>query len=414
MALRVTFISQYFYPEQFSNNSMVEELVKRGHDVDVVCCVPNYGQNRFFKGYSNKKRRIETWAGARIFRTHTIPRGSSKLQLVFNYLWFPISASWTILRKIYGRPDVSFVSMPSPLFQALPGIFLRWRKGTPCIIWVQDLWPGSVVLNLGIKNTVVRKALDAVCGWIHRQADLVLIQSEAFRPVIEAHGVASSQIAYFPNTAPPSYSNLQSDEARDVSKFIPNGKFILMFAGNIGESQDFDTLLSAALILRDKTELVWIIIGSGRDESRIRSKVKELGLSENFIFVGRHPADDMPSFFRYADAMVVSLKDNEIFQLTVPYKIQGYMACGKPILASLNGEGARIISESGGGLVAPASSPEKLAKKIISLMEMSKEERQRLGQKAKNYFLREWSQDVVYDRLERALQNMASTAKKID
>lgn len=410
MALRVAFISQYFYPEQFSNNAMVEELVQRGHDVEVVCCVPNYGRDEFFEGYSNKNRRIETLMGARVYRAHTIPRGHTRFQLVLNYLWFPVSGSWTIWRRIKGRPDVSFVSMPSPLLQALPAIFLRWRKGTPIIMWVQDLWPGSVLLNLEIKNKILKKLLGGICAWIHRKADLVLVQSEAFRSTIEAHGVAAEKIVYFPNTAPATFRPLQGSEARDVSRLIPDGKFVLMFAGNIGESQDFDTLLSAASILREKKELAWVIVGSGRDEPRVRQKVEQLGLTDAFVFAGRHPADDMPSFFHHADAMIVSLDDNEVFDLTVPYKIQGYMACGKPILASLNGEGARKISESGAGLVAPASSPEKLAATITSMMELSESERQKMGRLGQEYFLREWSQSVVYGRLEKALKDVAGKA----
>lgn len=402
--MHVVLISQYFHPEPFSNNAIARELVRRGHQLTAVPCVPNYPAGEFSEGYSNKQGREETWEGIRILRAFTVARGRTKLSLALNYLVYPFAATCTMWRKIRERPDVSFVSMPSPLFQAIAGILLRWRTGTPCVYWVQDIWPESAIFTLNIQNRFVRAVLSAICGWIYRRADLILVQSEAFPPMITRFGVLPQRIRFFPNTAPDTYRLLGPEAAPDQAALVPQKGFRLMFAGNIGESQDFDTLIEAAERLRHREDLTWVIVGSGRDEARVRKAVVDRRLESRFLFLGRYPEEKMPYFFAHADAMIVSLRDTPIFALTVPYKVQCYMACGKPIVASLNGEGARIVNTSGAGIAAPASSPEALAAVIERMMDGSPEELAAFSRASLDYFNTHYSQSVVYDILEDALK----------
>lgn len=405
--MRVILISQYFHPEPFSNNAIARELVRRGHEVTAVPCVPNYPAGEFSEGYSNWRRRAETWEGVRILRAFTVARGKSKLSLGLNYLVYPFAAAWTMWRKVKRRPDVSFVSMPSPLFQAVAGVLLRWRTGTPCVYWVQDIWPESAIYTLNIHNRFARAILNAICGWIYRRADLILVQSEAFPPMITRFGVEPERIRVFPNTAPDTYRALSAHDAPDQAALVPQQGFRLMFAGNIGESQDFDTLIEAADRLRHRDDLTWVIIGSGRDEERVRQAVAAQKLEARFLFLGRHPEETMPYFFAHADALIVSLRDTPIFALTVPYKVQCYMACGKPIVASLNGEGARIIKASGAGIAAPASNPEALAAAVERMMDQSPESRAAYGRASLEYFRMHFDQPIVYDLLEESLAEAA-------
>lgn len=406
--MNILLISQYFYPEQFSNNAIAKELVKRGHSVDVVTCVPNYPAGAFFNGYTNSRKREESWEGVQIYRAFTIARGKSALSLMANYLVYPFAASWTIIRKTRKSADVSFVSMPSPLLQALAGILLKWRKGVPCVYWVQDIWPESAIYTLGIRNRLGIAVLNIVCGWIYRQADLILVQSEGFPAMIRRFGVPEDRIRVFPNTAPDTYRPIPPEHAPNQKALVPQSGFRLMFAGNIGESQDFDSLIATAELLRDRSDLTWVIIGSGRDEGRVREKITKLGLTDRFQFLGRHPEEAIPLFFAHADALLVSLKDTPIFSLTVPYKVQCYMACGKPLIAALNGEGARIINEAGAGLVAEASSPRELANVIVSMMEKTPEERRNFGVKGERYFQENYSGEIIYGRLEHWLSEAAA------
>ena len=403
--MKIAFLSQYFHPETFSNNAIAQDLVKRGHEVNVVACVPNYPAGRFFDGYSNRERREEEWSGAHVTRAWTWPRGRRAISLLTNYLVYPVTASWSLLAKRHRGTDVSFVSMPSPLFQAIAGIVFRWRTGTPCVIWVQDLWPESAVFTLGLRNPLIVRPLSALCGWIYRRADLVLVQSPSFTDRIVERGVDRDRIRVFPNAAPDGYVPMTPAEAPEAGALVPREGFRLMFAGNIGESQDFDTIVAAAERLTDHTELTWVIVGSGRDMDRVRDLIARKGLDDRFAFLGRHPSEDMPRFFAHADAMLVSLKDTPIFGLTVPYKIQGYMACAKPIVASLNGTGAEIVEAAGCGVTAPASSPDAVRR----MLDTPPAERDAMGRRAKEWCDTHYRPEKIYGDLERWLQEVANS-----
>lgn len=388
---------------------MSRELVRRGHEVHAFPCVPNYPAGTFYPGYSNSERREEIWEGVRISRAFTVPRGKNAINLLLNYLVYPFAASWTMFFRMKRQADVSFVSMPSPLFQAMAGVILRWRTGTPTVYWVQDIWPESATYTLGITNRFAVAVLNVICGWLYRRADLVMIQSAAFRPMIERHGVRPERIAVLPNTAPDSFHPIRPADAPEEAALVPSDGFRLMFAGNIGESQDFDTLVAAADLLRDETALRWVILGSGRDEPRVRQAIADHGLSDRFHFLGRHQEDTMPRFFAHADAMLVSLKDVPIFALTIPYKVQCYMACGKPIIASLNGEGARILETSRAGISVPASQPKRLAEGVRRMIRASPAERAEWAANSRAYFEANYSAERVYGDLERALAAVAAS-----
>lgn len=404
-SLNIAFVSQYFYPEQFSNNEIVKYLVQQGHEVDVICCVPNYGKETFFDGYSNKSRVTEEWHGARVHRAWTVARGNSKLRLMLNYLAFPVFGSLRALRAYKGRPapHVVFVSMPSPLLQAFVGLALKARYGARCVYWVQDLWPESLTLTLGITNPLLVRPLSWICGWLYREADIILVQSEAFPARIERFGVPAAKIAVLPNTAPETYVPLDPDPAWDETKQMQQGRIKFVFAGNIGESQDVEGLVDAFGRLDRRMDAHFYIIGSGRKLDSVMARVSEKGLNDRITFLGRYPEDRMPYFFANADALIVSLKEHEIFSLTVPYKVQCYMACGRPIIALMNGEGARIIQQSGGGLVAPAGNTQELANILARFCAIGHAERASIGRSARGWFDAHYAKTDVYRRLEATL-----------
>lgn len=396
----ILYLSQYFHPEQFLNSHVAVALAAKGHQVEVVCCVPNYPAGRFFSGYSNWKRTEEHWRGVGIHRVFTIPRGKSAIQLIANYLTYPLAASWRILRLGRRRGAISFASMPSPLFQALAGIFAKRVWKMPTVYWVQDIWPESAIITLGIENRFVIRMLEAFCGWIYRQADLVMVQSDGFHGSIARFGVPPHRIVTLPNCAPDTFIPLDLGEipAR-IRSLIPQDRRVIMFAGNIGESQDFDTIIDAAALLPLNSDILLVVIGSGRDEERVRRRVASANLENRFLFLGRHPECDMPAFFACADAMLVSLRDEPIFELTVPSKVQAYMACGKPILASLAGEGASIIKQSGGGIAVPPSKPDELGSALSRVATMTREELNEMGHRARRVYESRYSLATIVETL---------------
>ena len=398
--MNILYLSQYFYPEQFLNNHVAKSLAENGHAVDVICCVPNYPKGSFFPGYSNRRRREEVWEGVRVHRVFTIPRGKSAIQLIGNYLAYPVAASWRLLRLRPRRGTISFVSMPSPLFQALAGIFAKKMWKIPTVYWVQDIWPDSAIITLGIRNRFAVGFLNMICGWIYRQADLVMVQSDGFHGKIADFNVSPDRIVTLPNCAPEAFAPIDSSAipAR-IRSLIPQGRRTIMFAGNIGESQDFDTIIAAAGLIPCDNDVLIVVVGSGRDEKRTREKVDREGLGSRFLFLGRHPEADMPAFFACADAMLVSLRDEPIFALTVPSKVQAYMACGKPILASLKGEGAVVITDAHAGMVVPPSTPTALGEAMGKVALMHDDELRAVGQRARQAYEQHFSLAAVTGQL---------------
>lgn len=401
----ILFLSQYFYPENFLNNHIARALVRAGHRVNVICCVPNYPAGEFFPGYSNKLRKDENWQGIKIHRAFTIARGRRPWQLVANYLTYPVAASWRILRMGKTRGNISFVSMPSPLFQALAGIFAKkiWR--IPTVYWVQDIWPDSAIITLGIQNRGMIRLLNAICGWIYRQADLIMVQSDGFHEKIAAFGVPSKRILTLPNPAPELFHPISlADVPQHIREKIPTDRPVLMFAGNIGRSQDFDSLIAGVKLLPDSVPFLLVVIGSGRDEARVKAMVNSQGVGHRFLFLGRHQEADMPAFFACAGAMLVSLRDEPIFSLTIPSKIQAYMACGKPIFASLAGVGSAIIEAAQAGMCISPSDPSQLAKMFEEFATMRADDLDAFGKNARAAYEEQYSLERIVGQLETKLK----------
>lgn len=407
--MKILFITQYFHPEPFSNNDIAQALVDRGNEVEVVCCVPNYPDGVFYPGYSNNVKREENWNGIRILRARTIARGKSPVRLLLNYLAYPVMALVTIWRRGTGFYDVSFTSMPSPIFQCVAAFAMKVFRGVPAVYWVQDIWPDSLINTIGINNPLLKRGLHILCSFLYRRADIVLVQSQAFMHRLEIMGVPTERIAFFPNTAPDDFVPVKRDEVDPaIAKLLPPARLRLMFAGNVGESQNLDLIVQAAKHLRSKLDIQWVIVGSGRYLERIQNKATELSVDDIVVFVGRHPMASMPSFYALADAMIISLKDTEIFGLTVPYKLQSYMKAGKPVLGSISGETQRIINEAGIGFCADAEDLEGFCNAVLNFASQTQEQRSFTSEIAMRYFDENYASDRIFSKLEQQLIAVAN------
>lgn len=405
--MKLLFISQYFYPESFRGNDIVFDFVKRGHEVTVLTGKPNYPEGKFYSGYSFLNRKEETINGARIIRTPIIPRRNGKgLYLIINYLSFVFFSYFTSIFRIRDKFDVIFVQQLSPVTMALPGVWLKKRQKIPLCLWVLDLWPESVSSASKIKNMFLLNLLDKLVKCIYNQSDLILISSDFFRKSIsDKLKHKNKPIIYFPNWAEDIFSNPGILKNNHLIRHLPSGTKI-MFAGNIGEAQDFESILNAAEItLREKANVHWIIVGDGRKLNWIRTEIINRGLT-NVIPLGRFPLEDMPQLFSFADAMLVTLKDHPVLSLTVPAKIQAYMASSKTILGMLNGEGHDLINKACCGFSVKAGDARGLAIKAMYLSNITKEENARYEQNSYAYYKNNFEKDKLLIKLETILLNL--------
>ena len=401
--MKILIVSQYFYPEEFKINDLTKELVLRSHDVTVLTGKPNYPKGEYFEGYKYEGVVKEEYFGAEVIRVPLRKRGAGGgKNLTLNYFSFVYNAN-KYIRKNRMVFDAILVYEISPITQAYPALYCKKRYGGQVMLWVQDLWPESVTAAGGVKNKLVLGLLDKMVKGIYKKSDLLLVQSEAFSESILSKGHFESKIRFVPNWAEDLYFDKKMPNRESVEKMIPSG-FRVMFAGNIGAAQDVESIVKAAVETKENKEIKWVIVGDGRQRSVVEQMAKDNGLSEIVFFLGRHPMAEMPTFFSFADAMIVSLKDEYIFSLTIPAKTQSYMASGKPIVSMLNGEGNRIIEEAQCGLTAPSGDYKKLADNVKALYNMSKEKRNNMGQNGLKYYQEHFDKQKVVDSIIKAME----------
>ena len=255
----------------------------------------------------------------------------------------------------------------------------------------------------GVTNKLVLSVLERMVKRIYAKCDVLLVQSEGFKGSILAKGDFASKIVYTPNWAKDLYLSGRRINDNAIRGMMPAG-FRVMFAGNVGAAQDMNSIILAAKETLAIPEIKWVIVGDGRERAAAEQRVRELGLSDTVVFLGRHPMNEMPTFFSYAEVMLVSLRDEYIFSLTVPAKTQSYMASGKPIASMLNGEGNRIVQEAGCGLTAAAGDYKTLAQNVVSFYHMSKEERDAMGQRGRDYYLAHFDKKTVVDTIIESMK----------
>jgi glycosyltransferase involved in cell wall biosynthesis len=400
--MRVLLVTQYFYPENFKSNDIALELTKRGHEVTVLTGLPNYPEGKIHKDYGFFKRTKENFQGVNVIRSWLVPRGKGGgVRLFFNYFSWAFFASIRALFLSFQKEfDVILVHEPSPITQGFPAIVVKKIQKIPLHFWVLDLWPESLTSAGGINNKYVLSIFTKMVKYIYNNSDKILVSSKGFKESILAKGDYNDKLVYFPNWAEDSI--LKGNSNYPIPD-LPKG-FKIIFAGNIGVAQDVNSIIKTALILKEKTDIHFVFIGDGRSKVQLEDFVLENDLNQTVHFLGRFPIDAMKTFFNQADVLLVSLKDELIFNVTVPAKLQAYLCTKKPILGMLNGEGAAIINDANCGLSVNAGDSNGLAEKILKLYEMSNEERNILGGNGFKYFEENFTMSKCIDNLEFILK----------
>lgn len=400
---RILLVSQYFHPEGFKCNDLAFDWVKRGYEVDVLTGLPNYPSGRIASGYGYFRRRTERIEGVRVFRAALVPRGrGGGVRLVLNYLSWAFCASlWAFVLALRNRYDCVVVHETSPVTQGIPAVAVKWIRRIPLYFWVLDLWPESLVSAGGIRNRSVLRCVERLVRWLYDRSDRILISSQGFRESILAKGDYADRIVYLPNWAEDVFEGACDYPLPE----LPDG-FRVMFAGNIGEAQDMETVLDAALRLRGRRDIRWLLVGDGRKRAWAEEFVRRHDLSENVRFLGRYPLEAMPAFFRAADAMLVSLKDEKIFRLTVPAKLQAYMAAGRPVVAMLGGEGHELVRKARCGIAVEAGNGAALADAVLRAAACSAQELARMGANGHEYYLRHFTKRMCIDRFTEVIEEV--------
>ncbi len=402
MKKHILVISQYFYPENFRINDICKEWVKRGYEVTVVTGIPNYPQGKFFDGYGLFKKRKEEYEGIRIIRLPIVSRGKGSIRLALNYFSYVFSGFfWKLFTKI--KADKVFVFEVSPMTQALVGVWYAKRRKIPCTLYVQDLWPENVEVVTGIHNKTIIGAIDKMVNYIYKNCQLILATSPSFVKRLEERASVfdkegKSKVKYWPQYAEEFYRPVLK---KDLEELKISNTFRVAFTGNIGYAQGLDILPKAAELLKGQNiSCEFVIIGDGRYMDEFKKEIADRKVDEMFLLLGRKKPEEIPGYLALCDAAFISFADNELFEMTIPAKLQSYMACGMPIIASAGGETRRVIDEAKCGVCCEIGDVKKLAEAISTLLKIGNSGFEKMQENSRKYCEINFEKNTLLNQLE--------------
>lgn len=396
--MKILVVCQYYHPEPVRITDICEELVKRGHNITVLTDVPNYPMGDIYKGYEKGKNRIEVINGVKVCRVFTIPRKSNSIMRLMNYHSFSFFSK-KYVKKLDHDFDVVLVNQLSPVMMANSAIKYKKKYNKKVIMYCLDIWPESLCAGGIKKNSLVYKIYYQISKKIYSKMDKILVTSKSFINYLEeSFNVKKETLDYLPQYA-------ESIFDIDLCKKKEDSKIDLLFAGNIGKAQSIDTIIDAANILKDNNTIFFHIVGDGQELDRLKSKINELKLN-NVILYGRKPLEEMPLYYKKADAMLVTLCGDSLVSSTLPGKVQTYMAAGKPIICAANGETREVITDAKCGFCGAADDSKMLAKNIEKFITCNN--KQELCENAYNYYKKYFDKEYFINKLIEELKKGAN------
>lgn len=390
--MKILVVCQYYFPEPFRIADTCEWLAERGHEVHVITGVPNYPMGKVYPGYARGAHCDETVNGVRIHRCFTVARRSGAVFRLLNYFSFALSSS-RYAARLKEDYDVVFVNQLSPVMMASAARKYKKKHRKKMVLYCQDLWPESLTVGGVRRGSLLYRLFHRISRKLYCSADKLLLTSSSFAEYFRREfGITEAE--HLPQYAEELF-------APDSCQKEPNGLFDVMFAGNIGIAQSVETIVRAAAELKNDADIRFHIVGDGVELERIKELSEELGVT-SIVFHGRQAVADMPRYYAMADAMLVTMQKDPVLSMTLPGKVQTYLAAGKPILGAIDGEAARVIADADVGVSVPAEDHRALADAVRQLAK-APDTCKRYGENAKAYYSRKYEKEAVLTRLEEIL-----------
>jgi len=403
--MRLLILSQWYYPEPAHLvHELAQSMDERGHCVEILTGFPNYPAGKLYTGYRLRLYQRELMGHLLVKRVPLYPDHShSGIRRSINYLSFAASAS-LLGPLLSGRADVMWVYHP-PLTVGVPACWISLLRRVPFVYAIHDMWPETVAASGMVLSKHVVAWLGCLARSIYRRAAAITVVSPGFKRNLISKGVPAGKIHVISNWADEElYRPVPRDESL-AAKYGLAGRFNVVFGGNLGAAQGLHNVIEAATLLHDLPEVQFVFIGEGIDQGALRHMARERNLG-NVCFLGQQPAQEMPRFFALADVLLIHLKRDPLFEITIPSKTLAYLACGRPILGVVAGDSADVIRQAGAGLICPQEDPAALAQKVRAFYAMSPAERGAMGQAGRQAFLANYTRQTMMDRHEALLKEV--------
>lgn len=395
--MKILVVCQYYYPEQFRINDICDQLAAEGHSVTVLTGLPNYPKGEIPYEYKWGKRRKEVVNGVKIVRSFEVARGNGAIRLGLNYLSYMIFAS---LKTFFMEKDfdIIFVYQLSPVTMAFPAIIAKKITKIPLYLYSCDIWPESMKNIVSNENNIIYRLLKKISTYIYSKSDGIGITSTPFFHYFNTvHSIPMDKISYIPQHAEETYLSINESEDNGIVDFV--------FMGNIGLAQDIDCILDAVQELKSDFSFKVHFVGDGSYLEDSKLIVNEKGLSDHVIFHGRHPLEDMPKFYRFADACLLTLKGDSLVGQTMPSKLQGYMAAGRPVIGAINGAAQEVIRESHCGICVNAGDSKALAEVMKDFIQ-NPDKYKNNGENGRKYFVDNFTKKIYMEKLLRQFNKL--------
>jgi colanic acid biosynthesis glycosyl transferase WcaI len=406
--MRIAMISQWYHPESFFVTDFSTWLVERGHDVSVITGFPNYPAGKVYEGYRISPLRRERFQGVHVVRVPLYPyHGSSFSRRVTNYASFAVSASSVGVGAI-PSVDVVYVVAPPPT-AAMPALVLKRLRGTPYVLHVQDLWPEAILdagfLDSGLARRLVRNLVGRWLSGIYRNASSVAAISPTYRRALIERGACAKTTRVVYNWA--AENRLDHPSQARVPRRLDgmDGRFVVMYAGNLGPLQGLDLAIRSARDLRDNTDIGLAIVGSGVVEEQLRGLAESIGAS-NVLFLGRRDPSEMHSLYAQADVHLVSLVDTPAMNATIPSKLQALLASGLPVITACGQDANSLVEDAEAGFVCPSRSVEGMSKVFLEASTTPAACLEQMGARGRRYYM----EHLSFSRGARQLEDLLSEA----
>ncbi len=413
--MRVIFLTITFYPEPNAIHGLplAKHLASKGYDIKVLTSFPQYPIGKIYPGYRMRPWQWETIDGIPVLRVPIYPsHDDSAIKRIITYLSFAFTAS-TIGAALIGSADVVYL-YGTPPTNALASQILKTFRGIPVVHDIADIWPETVIESGMIRGKLIKKIanslLSAWCRFSYRQADVVTVLSPGFKQLLTDRGVPANKVRVIYNWADEAIFHPVDSDPNLARELVFEGRFNIVYAGNLGIYQGIDTVIKAAALVKDHPKIQVVIVGIGPKHEELKKLASEIEAT-NVLFLGRRQYEEMPKINSLADVLLIHLKDIAFMHATIPGKTQVSLASGRPVLMAVLGDAAEIVQQAGAGIVCMPQNPLEMAKAMVKMATMSKSELEAMGVRGRDFYLKHLSLDVACESLNEVFQTVVSNRK---
>lgn len=404
--MKILLLTQWYPPEpQEFLAEMAQSLKALGHEVTVLTGFPNWPSGEVYPGYRIRPWQREIMDGIRVVRVALYPDHSrSGLKRALNYISFAVSAMmlgpWLVK-----RPDV--IHAIPPLTVGIPAWLLSRLWRVPFTHEIQDIWPETLAATGMLNNQRALAYIGRFAKWLYKRASAIRVISLGFKANLIQKGVSPEKIHVISNWVDTDFYKPVERDPELSAKLGLAGRHNVMYAGAIGPAQGLDTVLEAAKLLVDVPQIQIVIVGDGIDRAHLEDLSRAYDL-HNTIFLGRYPSEAMPGLYAQADVLLVHLRDDPLFRITIPHKVFTCLASGKPVLVAIEGDAAAVAKSAQAGLTCPSGDPKALADAIRRFYEMSPNDRHALGQNGRRAVCKDYGRDYLVEQIAIMLETVVA------